>query len=71
MSLEFSVSHFVKAFQHILAFRNEIQNYCKWFLKYLKCIHARYEHFIRHSQHQRHTNMNKIKQELLTQIMNK
>ena len=26
------------------------QKCCKWFSKYLKCIHARCEHFITHSQ---------------------
>ena len=53
---------------------------CKGFSTYLsilKCIskwlhftYARYEHFTTHSQCQRHTNTNNIKQEPLTQIMN-
>ena len=40
------------------------------FFKYLHFIYARYEQFTTHSQCQGHTNTNKIKQELLTQIMN-
>ena len=46
---------------------NAFQNCYKWLLKYLYCIQARYEHFITHSQCQRHTNTNKTKQELLTE----
>ena len=58
-SQEFSVSPFVKAFQHISAFWNAFQSHFKW-------VHARYGHFITHSQCQRHTNANNIKPELLT-----
>ena len=63
---QFSVSPFVKAFQHISAFWNAFQNHFKWVLKNLYCIHAGYGHFITYSQCQRHTNANNIKQELLT-----
>ena len=65
-SQEFSVSPFVKAFQHISAFWNAFQSHFKWVLKNLYCIHAGYGHFITYSQCQRHTNANNIKQELLT-----
>ena len=41
----------------------------KWFLKYLKCVHARYEHFITHSQCPTQK-YEQIKEENLTQIMN-
>ena len=39
---------FAKACQHILAFWNEFQNSCKWFLKYLHFIYARNDHFTTH-----------------------
>ena len=39
---------FAKAGQHILAFWNEFQNSCKWFLKYLHFIYARNDHFTTH-----------------------
>ena len=41
---------FAKDFQHVLSLWNAFQNRCKWFLKNLKYIHIRYEHFITHSQ---------------------
>ena len=41
---------FAKDFQHVLVFCNVFQKCCKWFLNYFKCIHARYKHFITHSQ---------------------
>ena len=47
-------------------FWNAFQNNVKWVLKNLHCISARYGHFITHSLCKRHTNMNNIKQELLT-----
>ena len=37
-------------------------------VKYLHCIHARHEHFITHSQCQRHTNSNTIKQLLSEKV---
>ena len=39
---------FAKAGRHILAFWNEFQNSCKWFLKYLHFIYARNDHFTTH-----------------------
>ena len=59
------VFHLLSRLFNISAFWNAFQNDFKWILKNLHCIHAKYEHFITHSQCQRHTNMNNIKQELL------
>ena len=49
-----------QGFSTYLSILNAFQNGFKWFLKYLKCICARYERFIIHSQYQSHRNMNTI-----------
>ena len=45
---------FAKTCQHILAFWNEFQYSCRWFLKYLKFIYAQNEHFTTHSVPEAH-----------------
>ena len=63
---------FLRLFQRFSTYLSILKcfkNVANVFLKCLKCIHTRYEHFIAlHST--RTKNMNKIKEELLTEIMN-